>query len=188
MLDKDFNEITKQMAKEEFLNSPYIKDYCPSCFNIKTNECANSSNQEIEDCKRCWETATSDISFKDDVLKGWQITKMISEGTLKDGDSYIRLRVNDGIRKIKEMEFTIGSSSMPDYYSFINDEFKLKEKEYMTFDEARMKTLENESLSCFKHRDMPDFKPTIAVFAWLIKEKSDKEINKMLSEKLWEVK
>lgn len=63
----DINKIAKEMTREEFLNSGYVKrvdeekdfieyECCGYHFLINSNCCSN--------CKECWEDAIKDIKFK----------------------------------------------------------------------------------------------------------------------------
>jgi len=119
---------------------------------------------------------------------GWEILKNIDEGFLKEGTKFIN---EYGVTYIVKKEYENGKDRL--YLGLCNDEhyvtsqalqfrtFTIKAKEYLTFDEAR------NSGEPFKHKNMMDFNDDIWEVFEQLRIFGSNKINKMLSEKLWEI-
>lgn len=118
--------------------------------------------------------------------KGWEILKMIDEGKLKIGDKLL----TDTKSNVEIKEKTFGENKQA-VITWDNEEvlscfliartFVIKEKEYMTFDEAR------KSGKRFRHKDMlGKYYSLNSVFYHLAVHHSS-GVRRMLDEKAWEV-
>lgn len=98
--------------------------------------------------------------------KDWEILKMVREGRLKNGDKF--KRVNGDM-------FTVGDYITPNWFSEIEFEYELIEKEpiYMIFDEAR-------KLGIPKHKDIN--------IGYDYGKISANDFVKMMDQKVWEVR
>jgi hypothetical protein len=147
-------------------------------WHIETNREVLSDERTLDDALKSlknWSKELTNESVlkveKPKTYKGWEILKMIDEGDLKEGDKYI----NNNDR-----EFIVGAWLEPTVKAFTTNTFTIKEKEYMSFEEA-IKTGKK-----FKHKDWDgyyNFIESIKKVSW----KSDTHIDQMLEEKVWEV-
>lgn len=118
--------------------------------------------------------------------QGWEILKMINEGKLEEGTTLIDdwNATEYTIKKkydhlILAFKSTNGLDVIVD--SLLLRTFTIKEKEYLTFDEAR------KSQKRFKHRHMNDYSYNIWMVLKQLSFYCPSDINKMLDEKAWEI-
>lgn len=207
----NIEEIRKELTREEFISKLTGGNDCRFKYNNKIANCPNSIDIDFEteaeycdNCEECWLGAIKDIKFKGEgiILKqedvqnqktyeGWQILKMIKEGKLKEGQELTAILSNEEIglfvvtigdnntyylRDIKDEEEDVDS------WDLLNMTFVVKEKEYLTFEQAR-KTGKK-----FKYKDWDNYYPLVNVilkFPYLIQNNND--MNKLLDDKVWEI-
>lgn len=130
----------------------------------------------------------SELMEDKNIFEGWQLAKAIKEGKIKEGT---KLKDNEGIEVRTEVyrgtkQLTICDSLNPQLqipiFLLINRTFTLvaEPKEYVTFDEARC------SKKKIKHKVWKNFY-TLSDALKHLSCFCDEYINKMLSERAWEV-
>lgn len=120
---------------------------------------------------------------------GWEIAKMIAEKQLKEGIKFIwhgNLIDNEIIFKVhRGLLVREDSKRMMEVQFLINNldtgYFTIKEKEYVSFDEAR------KSGKRFKYKEWNTYEDLLRVLWYLLYKHSNEEANNMLDEKAWEV-
>lgn len=80
----NIDELAKTMTKEEFLNNSYVQDYCPGKDGLKEFEADECNGGNISMCRRCWEMATEDIKFKDEIKEPSETSSYINFLCIKD--------------------------------------------------------------------------------------------------------
>lgn len=57
----------KKYTREEFLEE-HVRSNCPSDFGLEDIDYDTCSGEDIEQCQECWNEATKDVDFKNDII------------------------------------------------------------------------------------------------------------------------